>query len=621
MTRIFFLVTLYFSFAIVLTGQCPTLNLSSTSGSTCGTTPVTISGNTFDNATKVTIREDGDGSINDDSLNDSPFSFTYTPRSGDIGNTVTITVSTNNPKGSCDAAIETFTLSVLEAHSAPQVRSTTQPTCQVSTGSVLLEGLPNEGEWTLTRMPGNVVTKGTGTTALISNLSPGIYNFTVANSGCISPSSASVVISGTFTNPTAPVIGSINRPTCSVSTASVNISGLPSDGWTLTRFPGNIATSGTGASTTLVNIPSGTYTYTVTNISGCVSPMSGSVVIPSSPPLPSPPLIGTITQPNYASPTGSVVVNGLPDTGTWTLALTPGNVIATGTGISTTITGLAPGVYNFRVTNSSGCTSGLSANFEINNVSGPPLVKISNPLPVCSPSTVDITASSITAGSTAGLTYSYWTDANAVNPYLTPEAATSGTYYIKGTTEDGFFTIKPVIVTTYNKPVADAGRDQSLTYSFNTKLEAMPVLSYETGEWKLTKGTGLITDKTNAGTAVTGLSLGKNSFLWTVTNDVCPPSSDSVIINVLDFAIPTLITPNNDGNNDFMIIKRPEDLQSKVDLVIFDRRGLEVYKNSNYDNSWNGVDMNGNQLPDDTYFYVMKSSKGTFARGFIVIRR
>jgi gliding motility-associated-like protein len=105
-----------------------------------------------------------------------------------------------------------------------------------------------------------------------------------------------------------------------------------------------------------------------------------------------------------------------------------------------------------------------------------------------------------------------------------------------------------------------------------------------------------------------------------VTNRVCPASSDTVLINVHDKVVPTLITPNMDGKNDYFILKG-SDAVGKMELIIFDRRGVLVYKNSDYDNSWNGVDYKGKPLSDDTYFYVFKIENGASSCGYIVVRR
>lgn len=331
-------------------------------------------------------------------------------------------------------------------------------------------------------------------------------------------------------------------------------------------------------------------------------------------------MIGLITQPTFETPTGSVVVAGLPVTGTWTLTLAPANTVTQGTGTTITIHGLASGIYSFTVTNAAGCTSAPSSTFQINVVSGPPVVVITNPKPVCFPSTVNITIPGITVGSTPNLIYTYWTDAAATVPFTTPGAAPAGTYYIKGTTSDGFFTIKPVIVSVYHIPVPNAGPDQNLPFIFSTQMSAVLANTYETGVWSRASGTGLLADSTNARTTVNGLSQGVNKFYWTVTNGVCPVAVDSVILNVRNKAFPTLITPNMDGKNDYFVIPASTN-SGKLELIIFDRRGVEVYRNEKYENSWNGVDNNGKELPDDTYFYVLKPQKGSSSTGFIVVRR
>jgi gliding motility-associated-like protein len=253
-------------------------------------------------------------------------------------------------------------------------------------------------------------------------------------------------------------------------------------------------------------------------------------------------------------------------------------------------------------------------------LNGVPIVVITNPAPACYPSTINLTAPQITVGSSLNLTYTYWADASGTIPYGTPTVATAGIFYIKGTTTDGFFTIKPVTVLVYRIPLPNAGPDQVLSNQFGAIMAAIIANNYETGVWSLISGTGVFFDLSIAKTTVSGLSMGKNIFLWTVTNGVCPSASDTVVINVNDQVTPTLITPNMDGKNDYFILKRIDD-QSIMDLIIFDRRGVQVYKNRNYDNSWNGVDYNGKPLPDDTYFYILKTNIGKSARGYIVVRR
>ncbi|HCC70282.1 MAG TPA: hypothetical protein DEQ09_03905 [Bacteroidales bacterium] len=325
-----------------------------------------------------------------------------------------------------------------------------------------------------------------------------------------------------------------------------------------------------------------------------------------------------IVQPTYEVPKGSVVLNGLPASGSWTVTRSPGNVITSGIDTSTTITGLEPGVFTFKVTNSYGCTS-LKSDEVVISTPGTPTLVITDPDPVCYPGTVDLTAAYITEGSTPGLTYTYWLDSEATSEYLTPAEATEGTYYIMGTTVSGYFDIKPVVVTVEQPPVADAGPDQVLNYVFHTELHAAPIPEWH-GKWEVVKGSGTIENDTLPVTPVTGLSLNENVFLWTVSNGVCPVATDFVSIIVNDLLVPTLITPNLDGKNDYFVLQGIESM-GKTELIIFDRRGALVYKNDNYDNSWDGVDQKGNQLPEGTYFVSIRPANGQAYNGYIVIQR
>ena len=72
--------------------------------------------------------------------------------------------------------------------------------------------------------------------------------------------------------------------------------------------------------------------------------------------------------------------------------------------------------------------------------------------------------------------------------------------------------------------------------------------------------------------------------------------------------IPKGISPNGDGDNDTFDLTG----LGVKELSIINRYGMEVFSfKGKYTNQFVGDAKNGNQLPDGTYFYVLKYSKST----------
>jgi len=121
----------------------------------------------------------------------------------------------------------------------------------------------------------------------------------------------------------------------------------------------------TGANTETLNVTGITATGSfkfkcyVTNCGGANNTTTNIVTLNVNE-TPIKPVIESIIQPTCSIVTGSVVLSGLPSGG-WTI--NPGN--HSGSGSSTTISGIIAGTYNFNVTNAAGCTSEISDNMTL----------------------------------------------------------------------------------------------------------------------------------------------------------------------------------------------------------------------------------------------------------------
>jgi len=158
----------------------------------------------------------------------------------------------------------------------------------------------------------------------------------------------------------------------------------------------------------------------------------------------------------------------------------------------------------------------------------------------------------------------------------------------------------------YQKPdAAEAGDDQILEFKFNTELNALtPTIGY--GTWSISSGSGTFDNDTLPNTVVRDLDY-ENVLKWTVQNGVCEAVSDSINIKVNSLKVMKGFSPNGDGINDEFLIEIEN--AERVEILIFDRQGHIILKSDNYSegNFWDGTNKNNKDLPEGTYFYILKA--------------
>ena len=533
-------------------------------------------------------------------------SNTFTTSSLTNGQIVDVVV---NPTG-CPATSTGITNTV-----NPQPIANAGPGGSVCGQSFKLNAVPSAGigTWTKTTGPGTATfspnANTAGATVTVSQYGPYTFTWTEVSGQCSSTSLVAV----TF----------LLQPVANAGTGGNNcglgfhLNGTMNAGtgtWAKVSGPGNISFApDANTANALVTVTAfGTYTFSWTVINGtCSNSANVSVTFVQETPA-SGGLGGDVCIKSFTLNAMAPAIG----TGTWSKYSGPG--IATflpdihQTGAKVTVDQF--GVYDFAWTVISGSCSS-SDNIRV-VFHGPPLLNAGRDTAMCKGGSVQLKA--VGTGSVSWTPVKLLNNPGIINPIATPDTTTKFT--INLTDQFGCKNADSVIVEVRNKVIADAGPDQVLNSVFTTQLQAKLAHIYERGIWSIISGTGEFNDSTSATTIVKGLSMGINKLLWSVTNGYCPTANDSTNITVKNFVIPTLITPNMDGRNDYFIVEGLT-IQSKTEVIIFDRRGVQVYKNLNYDNSWNGVDKNNNPLPDDTYFYVLKYADGNSYRGYLVIRR
>ncbi|GAB4446083.1 MAG: hypothetical protein Fur0028_00260 [Bacteroidales bacterium] len=207
------------------------------------------------------------------------------------------------------------------------------------------------------------------------------------------------------------------------------------------------------------------------------------------------------------------------------------------------------------------------------------------------------------------------------NPNAQAFTSAYGTYTALWKVENGpCVDTNHVSLTFFEPPQApNAGHDLTLS-------ENQPIIMQATaptagiGTWVIEQGAASISDIHNPQTTVSNFTQGITILRWEISNGVCPIVFDKVTIELNKLFVPEGFSPNGDGVNDYFVIEGIE-LGDTYSLQIFDRWGNIVFENEAYQNNWNGKNMNEKQLPDDTYFYLLKKQDKVKRSGYVILKR
>jgi len=295
----------------------------------------------------------------------------------------TSTITYTNSNG-CSTAT---TVSVNALPIVPTASVTLQPTCSISTGTIVVTA-PTGAGYTYSVDGTNYQASTT-----FNGLSIGSYNVTVKNSdGCISAALPLTVNAQPLT-PAQPLFRAVIQPTCAVSTGSFSIVNYDAaNTYTFTPSAGVVNTAGT------VTAPAGTYTVTAT-LGACTSVASASVTVNEQPATPTQPLLSAVTQPTCSTPNGSFTITNYDAANTYTFSPAEGVVNTAGSVVA------PAGTYTVTATLGA-CTSVASASVTVNAQPATPAQPLLGAVtqPTCSVSTGSFTIDNYDASFTYTVT-------------------------------------------------------------------------------------------------------------------------------------------------------------------------------------------------------------------------
>ena len=115
------------------------------------------------------------------------------------------------------------------------------------------------------------------------------------------------------------------------------------------------------------------------------------------------------------------------------------------------------------------------------------------------------------------------------------------------------------------------------------------------------------------------------TFYVVVKDELGCEGIDSVRVYLLpeiieDPLVQNFISPNGDGRNDRLDLSNVLE-EKNAQLIVLNRWGKMVFESSPYANDWRGQDLSGADLPDGTYYILLKGEEEFIYKGSVTLIR
>ena len=389
---------------------------------------------------------------------------------------------------------------------------------------------------TITTVSSPTTTVGTGSKKAYAGTY--VYRWTITNGTCTSTSDVTIQIDSVGT-----ANAGANQSHVCGSTATLAAVAPPFGGGTWTQVGGPntaVFTSEVSNNTTVTGLVSGTYTFrwTITDGTCSSSYADVNITVYDNPSIPIAGVDQNIFGGTTATLAGNIISSG---TGLWTKVSGPNCTITDTSNPSSTVTGMTAGTYVFQWTSTLGtCT--LSDQVQIVLYDNPTQANAGNDISACLYAALTLSANTPSVGTGT------WTQiagntvvlSNANSPTSSILGALSGSYTFRWTIMNGVSgnnSIDDVNVTVYDPPtMAITGMDKAVkrgkttTISGNTPTIGAGVWTKISAPSNAALDEGLISLPNSPSTSITNLhTSGAFVYRWTITNGPCSSFDDITV--------------------------------------------------------------------------------------------